>query len=424
MYKIKTFQKNNYNMPASLSNQIRLGFSLGWRIWTPNEVGFYAKTLAHSYFIFTILKAKFFTKKLWVVNYSIFVAAMKYLVFVEFIEFGIKTKEERTYWKKIMYISLLIRHAKYKSKLKYTANFEKMKTLGRFFRKLTQRRRNRELKPKIWAYFKKSLGPSAIKRRDDSESHKKTMGIVTNFMGEKKELNLKFYKLELNIRKKYKAVSENRKTYRKKIKKSLKRSFKNVSIKLQSKINRWSTKAFPDGYKIVTQRPVLKKKIVRGRKAKYKKSIKNKQIFRRLVNFDTIAAVLGRKLKHKNKKLKTSRQPTQRPIIRIARLENERRNNIEAMYTGRKVEQEELRLKDRAELIHAFKSFIRKRHESAFSVTGGPRKRLFRNIKRSFQGKFIVHYASLVWFWEKISRLITYIVKKLTQSTVSAFRIA
>lgn len=408
-------------MPASLSNQIRLGFSLGWRIWTPNEVGFYAKTLAHSYFIFTILKAKFFTKKLWVVNYSIFVAAAKYLVFVEFIEFGIKTKEERTYWKKIMYISLLIRHAKYKSKLKYTPNFEKMKTLGRFFRKLNEKKRNSGVKPKIWEYFKKTLGPAALKRTEYSEDYKKSMDVVTEHLNTKKYLNLKFYKLDMWKPEKYETVNENKKSHRRKVKQAFKHEYKAVRIKSRKAV-KWSNLTLPKKEKKLTGKQLMQKKERKKvKRAIYLKltanSITRRKNIRVLANFDTISAVLGRKLKKKEKKSLIVKRPLQRnPAYRITRLHNQEAVNYNAVTGPMHILQDNLRLKDKAELMHAFRSFTQKRFECSFSVTGGPRKRLFRNIKRSFQGKFIVHYASLVWFWEKISRLITYIVKKLTKS--------
>lgn len=406
-------------MPASLSNQIRLGFSLGWRIWTPNEVGFYAKTLAHSYFIFTILKAKFFTKKLWVVNYSIFIAAAKYLVFVEFIEFGIKTKEERTYWKKIMYISLLIRHAKYKSKLKYTPNFEKMKTIGRFFRKLAKKKRNKELRPKIWTYFKK-MGNSAIKRRDEKEIHKKTFEILSKTLAENKNLNLKFYRLNQRKKAQFNAVSENKKSYRKRVKSFFKREY--VAAGLRQKIMyKWNSKSFPKDFEILNKKQkavkVLSRKIgkiwFRKRTAR---TILKKKSLRPIANFDTITEVLGRKQIKTNKKKQTVRFPISLQIARVWRLDIERRKNVTRSLTVRKSVDSETRLKDRAELIFAFQSYIQKRFGVGFSITGGPRKRLFRNIKRNFQGKFIVHYTSLVWFWEKISKLITYMVKRLTDS--------
>ena len=137
---------------------------------------------------------------------------------------------------------------------------------------------------------------------------------------------------------------------------------------------------------------------------------------RPVANFDTLAEVLGRKQKRSNKKIIINRSPVGFQIKRVWRLDMERRKNTKALFTGRKTPDVETRLKDRAELMFAFQSYIQKRFGVGFSVTGGPRKRLFRNIKRSFQGKFIVHYASLVWFWEKISRLITYMEKRLTDS--------
>jgi len=101
-------------MPASLTIQVRLGFSMGWRIWTPNEVGFYAKTLAHSYFILVILKAKFLKEKIWIVNYNLFLGKRKYYIFIEFLKFGMKTKEERSFWRKMIYISVVTRSNKFK----------------------------------------------------------------------------------------------------------------------------------------------------------------------------------------------------------------------------------------------------------------------------------------------------------------------
>lgn len=43
-----------------------------------------------------------------------------------------------------------------------------------------------------------------------------------------------------------------------------------------------------------------------------------------------------------------------------------------------------------------------------FSITGGPRKRLSRNLKRAFLGKHLKFILNLIWFWEKIARLVSY----------------
>lgn len=47
-------------------------------------------------------------------------------------------------------------------------------------------------------------------------------------------------------------------------------------------------------------------------------------------------------------------------------------------------------------LISIEKMHLIRRKAATFSIAGGPRKRLFRNIKRSFQGKYIVKYATLI----------------------------
>lgn len=140
-------------MPASLTNQVRLGYSMGWRIWTPNEVGFYAKTLAHSYFILVILKSKFLKNKLWLVNYNLFIGSRKYYVFVEFLKFGIKSKEERSYWKKVLYVSLLVRHTSFTKAYKQFRSKKgfKLKAIKRYI-KLYVRKYKRKSK---WERFKR-----------------------------------------------------------------------------------------------------------------------------------------------------------------------------------------------------------------------------------------------------------------------------
>ena len=54
---------------------------------------------------------------------------------------------------------------------------------------------------------------------------------------------------------------------------------------------------------------------------------------------------------------------------------------------------------------------VRKKDARWVSLGGGPRKRFYRNIKRSYKGKFIVSSHNLIWFWEKISRMLTYYIR-------------
>ena len=142
-------------MPASLTVQVRLGFSMGWRIWTPNEVGFYAKTLAHSYFILVILKAKFLKQKIWIVNYNLFMGVRRYFVFIEYLHFGKKSLEEGCFWKKITYTSLVARHSKYTKEYfkRRVGVFFKIASKGRMLGKA----HDRKLSYLIWDTFQKTI---------------------------------------------------------------------------------------------------------------------------------------------------------------------------------------------------------------------------------------------------------------------------
>ena len=41
----------------------------------------------------------------------------------------------------------------------------------------------------------------------------------------------------------------------------------------------------------------------------------------------------------------------------------------------------------------------------------GPRMRYFRNLKRSHASRHVYKYASLIWYWEKLARLISFHAK-------------
>jgi hypothetical protein len=34
-------------------------------------------------------------------------------------------------------------------------------------------------------------------------------------------------------------------------------------------------------------------------------------------------------------------------------------------------------------------------------------------LKRSFKGKYIKHLINLIWFWEKVSRLLSYTIRRM-----------
>jgi hypothetical protein len=44
-----------------------------------------------------VLTSKFLKQKIWIVNYTIIMGISKYFIFVEFLKFGLRTKEERSY---------------------------------------------------------------------------------------------------------------------------------------------------------------------------------------------------------------------------------------------------------------------------------------------------------------------------------------
>ena len=301
-------------MPASLTIQVRLGFSMGWRIWTPNEVGFYAKTLAHSYFILVILKSKFLKEKIWIVNYNLFMGLRKYYIFIEFLKFGMKSKEERSFWRKIIYTSLLIRHISYtkkKIKFNYTQG-ARLKIIKRFIKvKLRRRGRrkwyklNRKIYRNIYIKIKKIFKKKALFYIKSLKSFK-NFNIISSSTYFFKYPNMFFFKnflklfifFKLKNLKKIRLLSTLKKFNIKKIKirvKKMKR-FKFKIWKIKKKLKK---RTFNDIVKKKFKNKKKKKKVIFIIKKKKKKSEIKEYLFKK-----TLIRLLGQKPKYfKNSKI-------------------------------------------------------------------------------------------------------------------------
>lgn len=368
-------------MSASLTLQIRLGFSLGWRIWTPNEVGFYAKTLAHSYFIYMILKSKLLTKLLWVVNYSVFVSKKRYLVFLEFLEFGLKTKEERTRWKKLMYISLVVRDPnKTITNKTEVENLQRINSIAKFIRK--HKRFTRKL-TKISRYYQKVVQNKEFFKPMIDSFQKKLPKVVRNTLGRRSTKILK-----KNINKKDIVCVESRNLSPDFIKSI--QSFKRIRKKPLKVFFYNKKRSIIKKKKIIGKLLLCKLNTSSNKRSKVTSSVSSRSDTSTLknANFDEIYFL--------EKNISLSNRVKKKYPLKFKGLLNTSHeiniNKVSSMLNFRRID---LKLKD-------------PRHSS---FCGGPRKRFYRNIRRSFKGKHIKTYEHLVWFWEKVSRMLTYYVK-------------
>lgn len=412
-------------MPVSLTNQVRLGFSMGWRIWTPNEVRFYAKTLAHSYFIFVVLKSKFLKKKLWVVNYSIIMGIKKYFVFIEFLQFGLKSKEERTYWKKLMYIGLIIRHSKFKKKLINNGDgYFRLTAIRRYFKK------------------QKETHGCNIKEVEQLENNfynsiekKPTKGelFITNFI---KNINLQ---KTLKIQDSNKFLKLNTIFFKKIKKNHINLTFKYNHLKKETIINRINSviteskfknkknplKKFFKTYLKKKSNILVLKQINNGEKSNKCKIVYNSiNLYKniRKTNIKSIRILKNSLLinlnKNSNKSYKNNNKLFYKKLtyksfiatnIRFKNIDNKTKklnyNNIMS----------DMSIKKELKLLSITNISIDNnyRTKTLFSFSGGPRKRFSRNLKRAFKGKNITQHLSLIWFWEKISRLVSYVTLNL-----------
>jgi len=317
---------------------------MGWRIWTPNEVGFYAKTLAHSYFILVILKAKFLKEKIWIVNYNLFLGKRKYYIFIDFLKFGMKTKEERSFWRKIMFITVISRSSKYK-------------------KNIYKPRRNRFFKVKC---MKKAM----------------------QFKFPKKDWKKKWLKINTTILKKILPL----------VKKQHKYNFKNhFSINI-NKIENESL-----SFKISKKFKIFNKKI---NSSFYLKGKLSKNFIK--LKFNKITNSCSLVNKYNNLK-KLNIKFVDKNILNFSN--NKNYENLNLIQNRENI----LRNEDFSIIDYMYKSFQFKKMPpiGKLSIFGGPRKRLSRNLKRTFKGKYIKHLTNLIWFWEKIARLISYTIKKL-----------
>jgi len=370
-------------MPASLTLQVRLGFSLGWRIWTPNEVGFYTKTLAHSYFILVILKSKFLKNKLWIVNYNLFIGTRKYYVFVEFLKFGMKSKEERSFWKKILYTSLLIRHSSYTQIRKnfIAKHVRKTKAAYKFFRL----RKSKYFADKKWRNF---VNKKVFKK------------VLKKIKPKIKKNIINFYKnININTR-----SHEHNNKIKKKLVKLRGLIFGKIAISKVLGLKLKKPKNINHYYKRLFKRKNRMANVIMLKKKKFRYILKN-------FSFEKVVFCKKNK-KKKNRKaypvvLKSYFALNYCKCFKVKKYIKFYSDQISTLENSNFYKFDY----DRLEVI--FENYKSKLYQTPrkLSVTGGPRKRLTRNLIRAFKGKYIKNILNMVWFWEKIAKLVSYYIK-------------
>lgn len=117
---------------------------------------------------------------MWVVNYSIFLNINKYSIFIEYIRFGLKHKEEGLRWHKLTYLSLALVNPRGKFRPEarrrgYSAPF--IKKYRRYAFALKQKKRMGEAKVSRHAYSKFRTTPRPAPRRRPSKVRKVRSGI-------------------------------------------------------------------------------------------------------------------------------------------------------------------------------------------------------------------------------------------------------
>ncbi len=406
-------------MPASLTNQIRLGFSLGWRIWTPNEVGFYAKSLAHSYFIFNVLGSKFFMKKIWVVNYSIFVGIRKYYVFIEYLKFGIKTKEERSFWKKVMFVSLLLRHNRFVRREAQThdSTVGKSRRIYRYFRRTLAKpyqtivHRNRS---KFNNYVER-VRIGQIRKTDIP------VRILNNFLQRPVNLLDRYttsrYKLltarnqartvNLGLKDMDFAADDTKETTAMVLANSLLIGKRGVRTKIVRAANE-STAETNNSTENTEETQEIKHELSdMGSRFRFRKAncVTPMEVFGEL-------SKIGKK-KIVNRISYSNVDNTTRSGRRYWLFAHGKKltNDWEVSWDMHKVDTMEDNKKIiLSEVTDGIRAATRVTPLCYYSFAGGPRMRKYRKLKRSFQSKNIIKYTSLIWFWEKVSKLLSYYV--------------
>ena len=69
---------------ATLSIQVRLGLSRGWRVRSLIKAKFYAQSVIHCLFIFSFLRAKGLSDRMWTLNYGVYTNNTRYFIYVEY----------------------------------------------------------------------------------------------------------------------------------------------------------------------------------------------------------------------------------------------------------------------------------------------------------------------------------------------------
>ena len=344
-------------MPASLTVQVRLGFSMGWRIWTPNEVRFYAKTLAHSYFILVILKSKFLKEMIWIVNYNLFMGTKKYHVFIEFLQFGMKSKDERCIWKKIVYISLVARHKKM-TKAYFNFRDERFK-LTMFRAKMSQIWPHVEDQRGVWKLYESKIFKDS--RLGLKMAHAKRFpnyGLVKHRNVGKGINSLK--RPLIFLRKKYKYS----------------RLFYNKYLKHRYKSKTRLLKRI--GTLFVRKSIFDKKK--KDRLPQKVRSLFTRKFFKKIPFF-------------REEELNRLHGSSADTLVGVSGAKGMLATTTENL------------------LMESFR-FDPIYESNRYSVLGGPKKRLSRNLRRAFKGKHVKIATDLVWFWEKVAKMLTYFVRK------------
>lgn len=92
---------------SSFSILARLGICRAWRLRGVKYTRFYAATLIHCLFIFTLLRAKLFRNGFWTVSYFIFCLLKKYIVHIVF--WRLLSVKKNKFFRTIWALSVIVR---------------------------------------------------------------------------------------------------------------------------------------------------------------------------------------------------------------------------------------------------------------------------------------------------------------------------
>lgn len=340
----------------------------------------------------------------------------RYFVFIEYLHFGKKSKEEGCFWKKVAFTSLVARHTK------YTKNFFKLK---KGWRKMVKKKTHlnkihgyRERTRRWWNFQKKSTNNIIPSMKNSYiKNYKKIMKNLT-------KLDIKKYKLIVKIKKKNKVLKKSKffLKSRSNLLVTLLIFSRKRSLRLKKLLNKVIIKEYHKLFKFIKKKIFFKKNKKKNIKSKFflKNSILSKFLKKKMSSSffikkslslqNKISTILGHNLLGTNI-YNISKIIKARVYSKSDKIGNRKYTTFYKRFFRNIniLNKNQLDKKVLDALLEEFR-FDPIYIKDKYSVAGGPRKRLSRNLRRAFKGKFIKNITNLIWFWEKVSRLVTYYV--------------